>query len=70
MEVEDEMFIDDNADILDVINFGFPRRNYERSDYFQTMDDYSFFRRFRLSKPAVLNFLENIEEEIEFDNDL
>lgn len=70
MELEDEIFLDDDLDILDIINFGFPRRVYERTDYFNNMDNYSFFRRFRLTKPTVLSFLENIEEEIEFQNDL
>nr|CAI5847401.1 unnamed protein product [Callosobruchus analis] len=70
MEFEDELFIDDDLDIIDIINFGFPRRAYERSDYFVTMDNFSFFRRFRLTKSTALSFQENIQEEIEFQNDL
>ena len=70
MEIEDEMFIDDDHEILDIINFGFPRRNYERVDHFNEMDNLSFFRRFRLTKPSVLQILELIEEELEYDNDL
>lgn len=69
MEIEDQLFLDDDHDILDIINFGFPRRQWERSEYFDTMDNLSFFRRFRLQKPTILNFLHHIEEEIEYDND-
>lgn len=70
MEIEDEIFIEDDQDILDIINFGFPRRRYERTDYFNTMNNMSFFRRFRLTKPSVLQLLELIEDELEFENDL
>lgn len=69
MEIEDQLFLDDDHDILDIINFGFPRRQWERSEYFDNMDNLSFFRRFRLQKNTVLNFLHQIEEEIEYDND-
>lgn len=70
MELEEELFLEDDQDILDIINWGFPRRIYERSEYFDTMDNLSFFRRFRLTKATVLDFLPTIEEEIEHDNDL
>lgn len=70
MEIEDELFLEDDDDILDIINFGFPRRNLERTNYFDDMDNMSFFRRFRLTKPTVLNLLQHIEEELEFNNDL
>lgn len=70
MEIEDVMFLEDDQDILDIIEYGFPRRRYERSDYFHDMDDLSFFRRFRLTKPTVLTVLEQIEDHLEFENDL
>lgn len=44
MEIEDEMFLDDDQDILDIIDYGFPRRRYERADYFHDMDDKSPIR--------------------------
>ncbi|KAJ8930575.1 hypothetical protein NQ314_016607 [Rhamnusium bicolor] len=34
------------------------------------MDDLSFFRRFRMTKPIVLTVLEQIEENLEVENDL
>ena len=70
MEIEDKLFLDDDdQDILNTINYGFSRRRYERADYFHDMDDLSFFRRFRLTKPTVLMVLKQIEEYLEFDND-
>lgn len=65
MEIEDEMMIDDYQEILDIINFGFHRRRYQRSEYFDEMDNYSFFWRIRLTKPTVLDILGRIEEELE-----
>lgn len=70
MEVEDELFIEDDLDILEIVDFGFPRRIYEREEYFDTMDNLTFFKRFRLTKPTVLLILESIAEQLEFDNDL
>lgn len=70
MEIEDQIFLEDDMDILDIIDMGFPRRMYERSSYFNDMDDISFFRRFRLTKQTTLDILERIEPQLEFDNDL
>lgn len=42
MEIEEEIFLEDDGDILDIINFGFFRRLYERSEYFDTMNNMSF----------------------------
>lgn len=41
METEDEMFLEDDQDILKIIGYGFPRLRYERADYFHDMDDLS-----------------------------
>lgn len=70
MEIEDELFVEDDQEILDIILFGFPRRNYERAEYFDEMDNMSFFRRFRLTKDSVLSLLVEIEDELEYGNDL
>ncbi|XP_031329103.1 putative nuclease HARBI1 [Photinus pyralis] len=70
MEIEDEMFYDDDGDMLNIIEYGFPRRVYQRTNYFDDMDELSFFRRFRLTKNTVLHLLPQIEEFLEFDNDL
>lgn len=70
MELEDEIFLEDDGDILDIIDFGFPRRVNERQNPFDTMDDLSFYRRFRLQKETVQHILEQIDHNLEFDNDL
>lgn len=41
MEIGDELLVEDDADILDVIDIGFSRRNIERLDFFNKMDDRS-----------------------------
>lgn len=69
MELEDELFVEDDIDVLDIIDFGFPRQIYNRSNYFETMDDMSFYRRFRLTKPVVFRLLEEIEDALEFPED-
>lgn len=68
MEIEDEIFVDDDLDIFEIIDYGFPRRNFERQDYFNSMDNYSFCKRFRLTKQTTLQILEQIEDQLEFDN--
>lgn len=70
MEVEDEIFLEDDIDVLDIIDFGFPRRIYIRPNYFEDMEDLTFFKRFRLTKPTVIFLLQLLEDELEFDNDL
>ena len=63
-----EMF-DDDLEILDLVEEGFPRRIYDRSNYFRELDNLTFFRRFRLTKPTVLNILEEIEDNLEYPDD-
>lgn len=70
MELEEQFFLEDDQEILDIIDFGFPRRIYNRPNYFEEMDDLSFIRRFRLTKQTTLWVLELIEEHLEFNNDL
>ncbi|KAJ8954814.1 hypothetical protein NQ317_009290 [Molorchus minor] len=64
------MELEDDLDILNIIEFGFPRRIYQRENPFEMMDDLSFYRRFRLHKETVLHLLQQIEHNLEFDNDL
>ncbi|KAJ8976672.1 hypothetical protein NQ317_004754 [Molorchus minor] len=45
----------DELDILNFIEFGFPRRIYQRENPFEMMDDLSFYRRFRLHEETVLH---------------
>lgn len=70
IELEEEIFLEDDLDILEIIDFGFPRRIYERSNYFQVMDELTFFRRFRLLKETVLRIMEMIEDQLEYPHDL
>lgn len=65
MDVENEIFIDDDLDILDILEFGFPRRIYVRSDYFDDMDNLTFYRRFRLTKQTVERVLGEVENDLE-----
>lgn len=63
----DDIFLEDD---LDIIDFGFPRKIYQRENHFEEMDNLTFFRRFRLMKNTVLYLLELIEGDLEYDNDL
>ncbi|KAK5638457.1 hypothetical protein RI129_012752 [Pyrocoelia pectoralis] len=68
--VEEEFFIDDDLDILDIVEFGFPRKIYNRTNHFEDLDNLTFFKRFRLTKNTVLHLLELIEVDFEYDNNL
>lgn len=70
MNPRDYNIFEDDLDILDQIEFGFPRHIYQRKNYFDEMDALGFFRRFRLKKETVLSLLELIEEDLEFENNL
>lgn len=63
MELEDEIFLEDDGDIIDIINFGIPTRQFIKRYYFDELDDSSFFQRFRLTKPTVAHVLEQIESQ-------
>lgn len=60
---------EDDLEILEIVDEGFPRRIYDRPNYFNTMDEMTFFKRFRLKKATALELLELIEEELEFPHD-
>ncbi|XP_031328994.1 putative nuclease HARBI1 [Photinus pyralis] len=57
---------DDDLDVINVIIFGIPRQVYNRSDYFHSFDDLTFFQRFRITKPTAISILELIEPHIEY----
>lgn len=61
---------DDDLDELNLIIFGIPRRVQNRADYFNTFDELTFFRRFRVTKPTALFILRLIEADIEYPYDL
>lgn len=56
--------------ILDFIQHGIPRQMYIRQNYFDTMDEANFRRRFRLCRQSVLIILELIEKRLEFPYDM
>ncbi|CAI6346303.1 unnamed protein product [Macrosiphum euphorbiae] len=62
--------LDDDAIELEFIFFGIPKQIYQRSDFFSSLDDIAFKRRFRLSKESVLFVLTYIETDLEYSNDL
>ena len=48
MEIANDWDIfEDDFDILEIIDFGFPRQIYQRSQYFDSLDELGFYRRFR-----------------------
>jgi hypothetical protein len=61
-------FLEDDLDILEIIDFGFPRFQYTKSGRFHKLDEFRFYSRFRLTKASALHFFILIEEEIEFPN--
>lgn len=70
MDSDDDIF-DDDIDILEIIDYGFPKRVYIRNNHrFYDFDDYTFFKRFRLTKETVLRLLTLVEAELEYTNDL
>jgi hypothetical protein len=66
MDIDLVDIFEDDVDIWEIIEYGFPRRHYVRADYFHEMDELGFFRRFRLKKATVLHVLTLIEHELEY----
>lgn len=56
----------DDLDILEIIFYGFPRRVNERRNFFEELDNLSFFKTFRLYKETVREVLEHIEQNLEY----
>ncbi|KAI4469476.1 forkhead box protein [Holotrichia oblita] len=69
-EDDDDALFGEDLEVLDIIDFGFPRRIYPRSNHFHQMDELTFFQRFRLRKETVLNILINIEDQLEYASDM
>lgn len=61
-------FLEDDLDILNIIENGFPRRIYQRANYFEEMDELTSFKRFRLTKGSVQNILPYIEDQLRMDD--
>lgn len=62
-------FLNDDLDIFDIFEHGFPRRIYLRSNYIGDMDNLTFFKRFRLTKETVQHILPQIEDQLLTDED-
>lgn len=61
--------IEDDLDIIEIINVGFPRQIYERVDNFHNFKEMEFFKRFRLQKETVLHVLHEIDNRLEYPYD-
>lgn len=59
-------YFEDDVEVLEIANVGFPRTIRERSEYFHTFDELSFYKRFRLKKDTTLGLLALIESDLEF----
>lgn len=70
MDFDDPDIFEDDMEIMEIIDFGFPRRIYTRSNLFDTLDDFTFFKRFRLYKETVLFILTFIEGDLEYPNNM
>lgn len=53
-------------DVIDLVENGVPRQINIRSNYFETMDDVTFRRRFRLTKQCAWQVLTRIENHLEY----
>lgn len=69
MEFDYEDIFEDDLELLEILDQGMPRRVHERKNYFEILDDYTFFRKFRLYKNTVLTVLEQIEHCLEYPDD-
>lgn len=64
-ELDNDMFEDD-LEMLELVDVGFPRQIMIRNDHFNNMSELDFFRRFRLTKKTTVQVLEKIEQHLEY----
>ncbi|KAG5863175.1 hypothetical protein JTB14_018831 [Gonioctena quinquepunctata] len=64
-----EDFLEDDLEVLDFVDMGYPRRIFLRPNYYEEMSQMDFFRRFRLTKPTVMTLLTQIENQLEYPDD-
>lgn len=62
-------FFNDDIDVLEIIEYGFPRRVNQRRNHYEEMDNLTFFKTFRLYKHTFLRILGLIEERLEYPNE-
>lgn len=65
-----EDIFEDDLDVLEIIDVGVPRNIYIREDKFNTLDELSFYKRFRLTKQTTLYVLSLVEHQLEFPFDM
>ena len=70
MNPRDYDIFEDDLDILEIFDQGFPRRIYNRANAFESLDNWGFYRRYRLTKETVLDMLDLIENQLEFPSDM
>ena len=61
----DNNAMEDDLEVRELIELGFPREVYERQYYMDTMSDPDFLKRFRLTKGTVNKLLQLIEPRLE-----
>nr|CAI5840543.1 unnamed protein product [Callosobruchus analis] len=64
--MDDFDFFDDDVEVVDIVEYGIPRRFYQRPNYFEELVELSFFKRFRLYKNTVMTVLLRIEHQLEY----
>lgn len=67
MIAEDNFLFEDELEIFEIVDFGFPRRVLQRNNHFEELDELTFFKRFRLLKATTLRV--QIEEQLEYPDD-
>ncbi|KAK4884252.1 hypothetical protein RN001_000523 [Aquatica leii] len=60
----------EDLEVIEFIEFGLPRQIYQRNDYFHSLDDFAFRKRFRLTRECVLHLLTLIEHHLEYPLDI
>lgn len=50
----EEVLIEDDLNILDILEFRFPKKTYNRGDCFDEMGNFTVYRQFLMRKPSVL----------------
>ncbi|KAF5303565.1 hypothetical protein FQR65_LT08166 [Abscondita terminalis] len=68
MEFED--IFEDDLDVLEIIEFGFPRQIYLRNNPHEDLNELTFFRRIRIFKRAAQHILTLIQHELEYPHNL
>lgn len=68
MDFED--IFDDDLDILEILEFGFPRQLYIRYNPYEDLSDLTLFKRFRLYKATTRYLLSLIQDRLENPNEM